>query len=314
MDLLLEGHTLVGGRLSVPTREAACTVRCSFQGLWMQTQRYGPLPWWPAGLTAFEHELDAILDQLLAAGDTHCQVDLVWDYGEPGQPWGSGRLVPSVDLRHNLPRYRAIVDRVIDRGLSPIFMMPGEGQEGLRWIFDHFRPVVAALREGYDRTAYGPFWFGYDGTWPAAWTVRDMKRVLPFIRSVIGDRAYFGLMFSTGPAGNPYLFVEDQGDYAKPWMQAIDIIMASTHPDQVECPALVNSAQYMLGPALRPGGRCTPDWHAPSWLLAPGTPRGPYYWGWIEWNAYEWVRGWVTAEKIAADRARMRSVGITLRG
>lgn len=298
-----------------PSRDEACTVRHHFQGLTLQSKKYGALPWFTAALSAMDAvgELEATLGQLVAAGDTHCQIDLAFNYGEDGQPWGTPQLVPDRDLRNDLPTYVRICDAVIAAHLKPIFVMPCEGQPGLQWLYGELQRVVMALRSGYDRLAYGPLWLAYDGTWPAAWSVADMKKVLPFCRQILGPNAYLGMMFARGPAGNQYFYVEDEGDYSKPWMQALDIIMSSGGPDQLECPSLVNGAQYMLGPALTPHDTCTPAWKGP-YLLGPGTPRGPYFWGWVEWNEYEWVRGRVSAEKIEADRQRAKSIGMQLSG
>lgn len=192
--------------------------------------------------------------------------------------------------------------------------MPAEGQDGLVWIYKELPKVVESLRKGYDRLRYGPLFFGYDGTWPASWSVQQVKDVLPFIRRVIGNCAYFGMMFGTGPSRNPYFFVEDEGDYYKPWMQSIDIIMMTEGPDQLQCPALINGMQYLLGPQLNYNTNgCKPDWRGP-YLMYPGTPRGPYFAGIMEWETYNWVRGRVSADKVTADRNRARSIGVKLLG
>jgi len=80
------------------------------------------------------------------------------------------------------------------------------------------------------RVAYGVFQFGYDGTWPASWKVDQVKHFMPWARSVVGENAYLSMMFANGPSGSPYLYVEDESDYHKPWMQAWDCIQLSTQP------------------------------------------------------------------------------------
>lgn len=291
-------------RPSVPTRQQVCEVRHHFQGLTIHSKTYGDLPWFTAALPAMDAvgELQSTLDQLKAAGDTHCQVDFEFNYGEPGQPWGSPQLVPSRSLTNDLPTYCRIVDAVIARNLKPIFVTP-DGD--IAWLHANLQRVVLALGA---RTAYGPFQLGYDGGWPASWSVADVKALLPWVRSVIGDSAYLAMMFATN-GGRPYFFVEDEQDFGKPWMQCLDVILQSSGPDQLQCPALVNGAQYMLGPGLTPHETCTPAWHGP-WLLAPGTPRGPYFWAWDEWYEYQWVRNQVPLATIEADRARALSIGM----
>src|ERR1019366_7246642 len=293
-----------------PTRAQVCLVRHHFQGLMIQSRTYGPLPWFTAALGAMARvgELDDVLTQLLAAGDTHCQTDLTFSYGESGQPYGTPQLVPDCDLSNDLPTWLGIIDRVRQRGLIPIYVLPCGGQPGLAWLHGNLQRIVDAL--GPARLAGGLFQLEYDGAWPASWSVTQVQSILPFVRSIIGPTAHLGMMFANGPAGSPYLYVQDEGDYSKDWMQCLDVILTSTWPNQVQCPALPNYAQYMIGPALTPQGVCTPDWHGP-FIMAPETPRGPFYWGVGEWNEYNFVRvGAPLVPSIDADRARIRALNI----
>lgn len=290
----------------LPTRAQACSLRRHFQGLTVNTSR-GPLPWFVAGLTsaAFDNERPAILAQLSAAGDTHAQVDVTWSYDEPGQPWaGLGR-----DLTNDLSTYVSIVRQVIASGMIPVYAITGEGSPA--WIQTNLWRLVAAL--GPQLLQAGPFYVVYDGVWPATWTVANMKQMIPFMRNVIGNDGYLGFMFANGPNGSPYVYVESEGDYGQPWMQALDFVMISTGPDQVQCPALVNYMQYLLGPNLKPQGACTPGWRGP-WLMAPGTPRGPYFAGVDEFLEYQFVRGQVTGAQIAVIQGQMDALGITNHG
>lgn len=303
-----------------PSRDKIIAVKDSFQGLLLYSPKYsptygGPLPWFTAALPAMNAagELNNTLGQIKLAGDTHCQVDLKFNYGEDGQPWGTPQLVPDCDLSGDMTTYRRIFDKVVNVGLIPIAVLPAEGQIGIQWLNDNLVSWVAAMRIGYDRLKYCLIQLGYDGTWPYSWSVQQVKDVLTFVRSVIGQDACLGMMFGNGPAGNPYLFVEDEGDYSKPWMQCLDVIMVTTNPDQALCPALVNTAQYMLGPALKPQGACTPQWQGP-YLLSPGTPRGPYGWCWREWREYQFVRDPSLSEAIRAQQAQMESLGIISHG
>ena len=303
-------------RPPAPSRADAIRIVDSFQGLMIQSKTYGPLPWFAAALGAMDRvgELDSVLDQVIAAGDTHCQVDLVFNYGERGQPWGTPQLVPDCDLSGDMPTYLRICDRVIQRGLKPIFVVPAEGQDGLNWIYAKFHEFVNALRTGYDRAVYGPVQLGYDGTWPASWSVQQVKDVLVYCRQFLGSQGILAMMFANGPEGGPYLYVEDEQDYSKPWMQCLDIVMVSTGPDQAQCPSLVNNATYMIE-NLTPHDVCTPGHVAPFWLMKPGTPRGPYGWSWREWNEYNFVRqGLALVAAIAADKARVLSVNIQSHG
>jgi len=303
-------------------------IRDHFQGLNILSRYYAEqseiqygtpyLRWFTAGLGAMMAvgDLENVLDQLQAVGDTHAACDLGYSYGEPGQQWGTPQLVPNWNCPdYDVEAWIPLVDTVIDRGLTPIYVMPSEGQDGLAWTYHNFERIVERMRQGYDRVAYGVFQFGYDGTWPASWKVDQVKHFMPWARSVVGENPYLSMMFANGPSGSPYLYVEDESDYHKPWMQAWDCIQLSTQPDQVMCPSLVNYGQYMLGPALKAHGTCTPEWSGP-WIMSPGTPRGPYVYCFREWAEYQWTHfdRSFTSESIQGDRARIESIGGIARG
>lgn len=316
-----------GERPKPKDRMSILNIQDHFQGLnvyspyfaALSQEQYGTpyLRWFSAGLGALMAvgDLETVLDQLIAAGDTHCACDLTFSYGEPGQQWGTPQLVPDWNMARDVEAWIPLVDRVIERGLIPIFVMPSEAQDGLQWTYDNFQRIVNRMRKDYDRCEYGIFQFGYDGTWPASWSVAQVKAFMPWARSIVGAKAYLSMMFANGPSGSPYLYVEDEGDYSKSWMQAWDCIQLSTGPDQVQCPALVNYGQYMLGPSLRPHDTCTPQWSGP-WIMAPGTPRGPYVYCFREWAEYQWTHfgGGFTQSSINADRQRIESIGGMARG
>lgn len=302
-ELLLSVHS---GR--TPTRMEAITTNCPFQGLMVRT-KYGLLPWWSTVITSFEDEVESICQQILDGGFSHEIVNVDWDYGEPGQPYGSGQLVPPRNLLGDLNTYCSIVDRVAGAGLIPIYALDGEGSPD--WIRNNLVSLVSAL--GPERIKYGPFEILYDGVWPAAWSVQTFKETIPWIRSIIGPDAYLGCMFAVGPNGNPYFFVEDESDYGKDWMQCLDYVIMSTGPDQIVCPALINGMQYLDGPQIHNTSECIRQFMGP-WLMAPGTPRGPYVGGFREWKTYGWVRGWNSSQEISTDRNRAKAIGITSLG
>lgn len=297
------------------SRADIINIRDHFQGLLIQSRTYGELRWFTAGLGAMMRvgELDSTLDQLIAAGDTHAACDLMLHYGEQGQQWGTPQLVPDWnEPERDVNVWLPLVDRVIERGLIPIFVMPSEGQDGLQWTYDNLERIVAAMRAGYDRTEYGVFQFGYDGTWPASWSVDQVKAFLVWARSIIGNNSCITLMFGRGPAGNQYLWVEGEDDYSKPWMQCLDVVQLTSGPDQAVCPAPANLAAYMI-PAedFTPHGECVIGWPH-GYIMGAGTSRGPYRWCFREWAEYEWTHfnPSFTAASIEADRQRVLSVGV----
>ena len=127
------------------------------------------------------------------------------------------------------------------------------------------------------------------------------------MRAVIGDHAYLGMMFGGVPAEAAYLWVEDEGDYSKPWMDGLDLVATTSGPGEVECTSLANKASYMLrAPDF---STCTPD-HLGPFILQPSS-RGERGYLDIEWDTYGTVRDpyqWLKPT-IDAQRARIKATG-----
>lgn len=291
-----------------------------FQGLTVQTTAFGALPWYSASLISMDAagELENVLDHLSAAGDTHVPIDWAWDYGEAGQPYGTGQIVPPRDLRNDPDTYRRIVDRVIQRGFVPMFVFSGEGTDGYNDLMANFEARVDALRVGYDRTAYGPCMVWYDGVWPAAWSVEMMQTFLPKARAILGDGAYLGMMFAGGAAENQYLVVTGIQDYAPSGLiyEHLDIMQCTGSVDQTQGEALGQIATRMLGPAFINNvvGYSGENYPVRTFYPSQGCKRGAFFWGWIEYNEYEWVRNRVSQADIDATRTRLEDCGVSVLG
>lgn len=312
---------LQGGAFPFPSRADAIAIRTHFQGLWVESKAYsaqyaadyggtGPIPYFGAALTDFAAagDLDQICDQLLAAGDRHAMCYLRPGgpgYNEPGQPYGNDQLIPAADMwgangELMTAVYLPIVDRVIAKGLLPIFVLWGEGQEGLQWIRDHFAFIVQTLG---DRIKRGPVLVAFDGVWPAAWSVDDMQTMIPWMRSVLGPDGFLGFFFAAD-----YLWVEDQQDYTKPWMDGLDIVFTSNGTDSATCPSLANKAGYMLPIPNFAAANCFPDqgWH----FLFEDCSRGPRVWLEGEYATYQTVRDPWQTWKPFCDQARARCINL----
>ena len=153
----------------VPSREQVCSVLMTFQGLTVQTQQYGTLPWFEAALTSLETvDRQNVYATKHGAGDTHCIVALTWNYDEPGQPYGNMNQVPGRDMSGDLAGYAAIVREVILAGFTPILMLGGDGQQysagggtyGYSWLMDMLPSIVAGIGELAPYCLWCPGWDG----------------------------------------------------------------------------------------------------------------------------------------------------------
>src|ERR1051326_4637706 len=98
----------------VPSRDQLCTVRCSLQGLTVQTQQYGTLPLFDPVIGWLDVPADraACYDVKARAGDTHVNLALSGQYAEPGQAYANipGRDFSSAD---GLQALRALITEII---------------------------------------------------------------------------------------------------------------------------------------------------------------------------------------------------------
>ncbi len=308
----------------IPSRDHVCSIRVPFQGFYIDSPTYGAryqqiyggpgqVPFFGGAFDAFVAvgEARSIVQQHKAAGFPHCMVN--WGHGgagynEPGQPYGVDQLIPPGDQTPQ--QFRAAIDVVIDAGLIPVYILDGEGSPAA--IHGSLEYQVAEMRVGYDRIPYGIFLVSYDGVWPAAWTVDQMKAMIPWIRSVIGDTGYLGFMFGNGPAGTPYLWVQDEGDYNQPWMDGLDVVVTTSGPPEAQGVSLANKAQYMVrNPDF---SAFQPSFHGP--FVFHDCSRGPRFWGDIEWDTYGTVRdpNQMLKAPIAAARQRMIAMNIPIWG
>ncbi len=208
--------------------------------------------------------------------------------------------------------YRACADSVIKNGFKAIYIVNGE--DGAQEVLDTFQAQHDALQVGYDRTQYGPFLVSFDGVWPAQWTVNQMMTVIPWMHGIIGPQGYLGFMYANGPAGNPYLWVLNSGDYVQPWADGLDIVVTTSGPSEAECVSMANKAQYMADGLNFAAAGCQPSFGG-HFSLVPNS-RGARAWGNIEWNTYGTVRdpNQLLHAAIAAARAMMRRMNVRIVG
>lgn len=273
---------------------AAIAIKEHFQGDWFQSKTYsdayqaaypnainGAIPYFGASLPDYWMVGDGpqILNQLCQADDaTHVQVFLTMGgtgYNEPGQPYGSDQIVKPSDCWNNWGLYTDVIDGVLASGKLPHYTIYAEGDDGWAWTRANLDEYIRRMTVGFNRLAYGPVTFAFDGVWPATYSVDLMKQAIPFWSSRIREAGgYTGCWFSGGSRESMYLWVEDEGDYRKDWMDGLDVVVGTDGPGEAACTSMANKARYMVpNPNF---GQCQPD-QGGDFILFPNS-QGDRVW------------------------------------
>lgn len=302
-----------------PSRAEAIAVKVPFQGFYVNSHAFGAKYQAVYGGNGQVPFYGAALQDFWAAGDGLQVLDQLSDwshvmlycrpggpgYNEDGQPYGNDQIIPAFDCWGNMGVYKGIADAIIERGQKPAYIVWGEGQEGYQWIKNNFVSWVQQMCEGYDRLRFGPVIIGFDGVWPASWSVDQMKEMIQWMRSVLGPDAFLGFFFAAD-----YLWVEDENDYSKDWMDGLDIVFTSNGPDSAECPSLANKACYMVpSPTF---STCVPDHKGP--FIFHDSSRGPRVWLEGEYATYQTVRDPNQTWKAFCETARLQSAALGCKG
>jgi hypothetical protein len=307
-----------------PSRQEILDAHESFQGAVLHTSQFGDLNWWPtAWVSLSDADRGASYAQIASWGDTDITVSIAWEYGEPGQPYGSGQLVPPSDLTGKLPRFRALVKDVIQHTAAngkpfvPVIFM--EGDNGFNYYMWVMPLVVQALRpqptDPIDLTQYVKLRMCYDSCVPGWAGDNDSKQFIS--QAILATRAacpacVIALEFSSG-----YSSQGDGGDFwdsdAGRALDEVDWEGNSWPPNNWE--QYWEILDRWLGPAyIRPAAQ-TSDPAAPfpatdsRFYLRNGTPRGPFSVHCLEPFTYQWVRGQVAASQVPVAYQVLQSLG-----
>ena len=331
----MSGHSIVvfGEESSpappVPTRAQLLAVRTTgMQGLTLDGKPF--LDWY---LTSPDY--DAATRQRAyalkhAAGDTHCLLALSWNYQEAGAYAPAG-----FDGTRDWARFLEILDEVIAAGFLVSLHLAGDGLStsdrapwgyndpagwtyGFQWLMANFPALYARI--GAARAPYVLWCPGFDGCIPGwAGPENDWHRTNEWIRlcrSVIGPDAVLMLYLSAGY----WAWSGETNDYATPDGQQVDGVYyegpipfgppapyqpANSSPwDQI----WQISKRLLCSAYVRPPDQPADD--DPGTI--PGshqTPRGPMVPVFLEFATYLAVRGAISPETIAWQRAYLRGCG-----
>lgn len=312
------------------TREEILASHESFQGAKLHTSCYGDLYWWPTAFSSLSAACrEEAYPQIASWGDTDITVSASWNYGEPGQPYGTGQLVPNTDFLTPANRlatdFRSLVKEVIRHKsangkpfVPRIFM---EGDNGYAYYMWAEPLIVAALKpqpnDPIDLTRYVKLQVCYDSCVPGwAGSNDDKTLIADALLKTREDcpNCVIALEFSSG-----YTSTGD-GDafWNAPAGQAIDEVDWEGNSWPVS-----NFDQYwqvlarFLGPAyVRPAAQPADDdpgspfpEGSGKFYLFGSTPRGPWVVHCFEPYTFQWVRGSIDQAQVPAAFAYMQSLG-----
>lgn len=306
------------------TRDQRLKVHESFQGSVLHTTQFGDLPWWPtAWVSLNEADREAAYSQIAGFGDTDITVSVRWDYGEDGQPYGSGQKVPPADFTQRLGDFRALVEDVLrhhaanGRPFVPVVYLNCD--TGFQPCMDLMSPLVAALSPmpGHPEDLandYVKFRLCYDSCIPGYQPPGLVDQIILGLR-LAAPRSVIAIEFASGFSfWGPKEGTEQFGTQAG---QALDEVdwegndWPSSNLNQYW-----GIADHWLGPCFaRPAGMpASFDPEAPysaqdaRFYLRMGTPRGPFWVDFEEAFTYQWVRNRVDPAQVPVVLAFIRSM------
>lgn len=290
------------------------------QGFTFRSSQFGDLPWFEAALSSLnESDRRALYAAKHAMGDTHCLLDISWNYAEPGQPYGSGNRVPPRDMTGDLPAFRALVEEVIRAGFIPVVFLAGDGQSnprggyndpvgwtyGYQWLYAQLGRIRSIPDEWQKLLPYVVFVPGFDGVF-YGWDPYQVAAFGARFR-LICRLCHLALEHNIGhiPVGG------GPADYAIGGpMSTYDVILSEFDPDNLLQDSTWQVAGRLLGPLWRrpPEMPAGDDPNPPCYTCVP-TLRGPYMVIPFEYDTYRWVRGQVTAAQVSVHRQYLTRLG-----
>jgi len=240
-----------GGLQAIPTRAELLGGQCTFQGLIVQTEQYGPAPLFDPMIPWLDRPRDraACYAEKRRVGDTIVCLALSGQYHE-GDPHNFLERIPGRDYSQNLPAFRDVLTEALTvggmRGIR--LMLAGDGlgagpgyndQGGMTyghdWLMANFPRIFDGLS---DFSPYVVWYPGFDGYIPGwAGPENDWHRVnqwLAFARAIVGQSGYLGSYESAGY----WAWSGETNDYS--------------HDEGLEVDQVCFELPYPMGPPLTP--------------------------------------------------------------
>lgn len=306
-----------------PTRDEILSALGSFQGLTVETEQYGRLPWFDPFIGSLERRSDRqkVYTAKHAAGHNRFTFALSYAYREPAP--NVYEKIPGRDFSNDLPALHALMREAICEGFVIDLRLAGDGEGegpgynndvgdtyGRGWLMANFLRIHTALADLDPWTIYTP---GFDGVW-YGWASPDgVREWLLFARSIVGPSGYLGIEWQTGKIH----LGDSEQTYSSPSGQCLDVIFVEfPAPLESDWGATWQVGARLLGPAYRrPSNQPADNDPGPTpWYLRAGTPRGRFFVHADEVATYLWVRNRCTLADVQRWRDYLKSVGFEFVG
>lgn len=299
---------------AVPTRDQVCSLQTSFQGLIVDLDGYPGLHWFDGCITSLNPtQRQQLYAAKKAAGDTHCLIDLSWNYSESSFTYP---LSPC-DMSNDLDAWVLLIIEIILNGFIPVLMLAGDGDSvlnqdgslanvyndlggwtyGQQWLIANLPRIISALQNSSqgDLTKYCLISPGYDGVF-YGWT--DPNGVQSYAQTLrsLAPNCYMMLEHT---AGNPPLG-EGGADFLPGGrMMSFDVVASEFSVWPTQDDTIWQIGARFLGPLYnRPSNQPSSDdpgspfgYGNAKFYIQYLTDRGPIYVIAFEMATYSDVRG-----------------------
>lgn len=325
-----------------PTREDILNVHLTFQGLTVQTQQYGRLPWFEAALPWLTPQDRAAVYAAKHAstawgpgGDTHIIISLPSGpplYDEPGQPYSADRFGPLDWTNPADGRLADLVAEAARAGFNKqlLFLGGDDGQAGFPIAMAQLDTVHVLLRGSRygDLGGYVVVLPGWDGVF-YGYTPEQVTEWGTKCRTLF---LYCGIehqpgRIPVGEGGRDYLvggrmrwvdllLAEFNGPNNSAWRATATSRDAQGHADYPGNQIWQIGARMLGYSYVKPSDQpADADAYTGAGYLAPGSDRGPYVHCAFEWTGeYFFVRDQQTSADQQRSRDYFKSAGWTCGG
>lgn len=303
-----------------PTRSQVLNMHITGQGLIVNTQQFGTLPWWEAALTYLNSADRATVyaakhaSTAWSGGDTHAIIAVPSGralYDEPDQPYSADRF-PPLDWTNSgtkmSPQFAALVFELIQNKFIPMIFLDE--------TFDTSNKTLPVVIDALQHSAYGdltpyviigPGWDGVFYGWEPshvvipAWAAAGRAKC---------PKCYFFIEHNVGhiPLG------EGPSDWTPTGLMKDFDLLLSEFWDGVFDDSVWQIAGRTIRPYHRPAEQPTTDDPNPPFYLEPGSPRGPFLACAFEFAMYGFVRSKSTPAQVQSWRQYFKDRGYTCGG
>lgn len=194
-------------------------------------------------------KFDDWITRLRAAGTTHLNVPISYNYNEP-LGWAPVYPIKGMDFTKTLNDFRNVLEKIQSLGFIPIIKLAFDGQGfdpngwtyGWQWGIDNAQRIIEALSDFVNTALWST---GFDGCFPN-WTSVQTIQMLQLLRSILGATPCIDTEFS-GPGSMGYCHM---GGGESDWVPSKLGILDSFSVECIEFPPNLTGVQQVAARML----------------------------------------------------------------